>query len=151
MIMKNFNKKLSWIEPACMSMAPFLSMLNKGKRAGVILSMLILVFASGCKKMKDEAPTESYYGYGKLIVDCESKCHISFGTADKMNVYDIDSNKATYYFRYQTKYNLDITITPTDKDQRVGMSVYSREEKQIFENSALRKVNVAWESKILVP
>jgi hypothetical protein len=68
-----------------------------------------------------------------------------------MNVYDIEANTATYSFRYQTKYNLDITITPTDKDQTVTMAVYSREEKQIFRNSAVRKLNEPWVSHILVP
>lgn len=149
--MKNFNKKFRGIEPAGMSIAPFSLVLNGAKKIGLILSAIILLSGTGCKKVQEVTPTESYYGYGKIIVTCESKCHVTFGTGDKLNDYDIDASTATYTFRYQTKYSLDITITPTDKDQRVEMSVYSREEKQIFRNSAVRKVNVPWNSIILVP
>jgi hypothetical protein len=149
--MKNFNKKFSWVKPAPISIVPFSSILYKGKKVALLFSAIILLSESGCKKVTSAAPTEDYYGYGKLIVECESKCHISFGVPDKMNVYDIEASAATYSFRYQTKYDLDITITPTDKDQKVTMSVYSREEKQIFRNSAVRKVNEPWVSKILVP
>ncbi|WPU92437.1 hypothetical protein SNE25_24220 [Mucilaginibacter sabulilitoris] len=149
--MKNFNKKFSEIEPVGMSIAPFLSILNRGKKVGLILSAILIMVGTSCKKVQEVTPTESYYGYGKIIVTCESKCHVTFGTGEKLNDYDIDASTATYTFRYQTKYSLDITITPTDKDQRVEMSVYSREEKQIFRNSAVRKVNVPWNSVILVP
>jgi hypothetical protein len=150
--MKNFNKKFGRIEPAGMSIVPFLSISNKGKLVGLILSAIILLSESGCKKTVNSVePVESTYGYGKLVVTCESKCHISFGVPDKMNVFDIDANTAIYYFRYQTKYNLDIFITPTDKDQTINMDVYSREEKQIFHNAAIKKLNEVWESKILVP
>jgi hypothetical protein len=123
-------------------------MFSIAKVAGVFMAITLFI-APGCRKL--DKNDESYYGYGKLTVQCESKCHISFGTPDKMNVYDVDSNTGIYYFRYQTKYNMDIFITPTDRDQNIIMNVYSREQKQIFHNAANRKVNVVWESKILVP
>lgn len=135
---------------------------NNSSRTGVINSFkraipviaLALTFSllSGCRKDKssvDDNP--SYYGYGKLTVDCEKKCHVSYGVAGKMNDYDVESGRAVYFFRYQTKYNIDINITPTDAEQTMGLNVYSREEKQIFSNTVRRKVNETWNSKILVP
>jgi hypothetical protein len=129
-----------------------------GKRRGLPVStirriaglfiVVTLIVTSGCRKVKDE---ESYYGYGKLTVECEGKCHISFGTADRMNIYDVDSNTGIYFIRYQTKYNLAISITPTDRDQNITMNVYSREQKQIFHNAAKRKLNEVWESQIVIP
>lgn len=120
--------------------------------AAVMLTLFTLITASGCRKLQSvETDSESNYGYGKLTVQCESKCHISFGTPDKMNIYDVDSNTGVYYIRYQTKYQLDISITPTDVDQNIIMNIYSREEKQIFHNAAKRKLNDVWESKILIP
>ncbi|AYL95247.1 hypothetical protein [Mucilaginibacter celer] len=127
----------------------------KSTRIGItaaVLMLFTLITASGCRKLQTvQKDSESNYGYGKLTVQCESKCHISFGTADRMNVYDVDANTGVYYIRYQTKYQLDISITPTDVDQNIIMNVYSREEKQIFHNAAKRKLNDVWESKILIP
>jgi hypothetical protein len=116
-----------------------------------LLVAITLLCGMACKKVVMEPNTGSYYGYGKLVVTCGGKCHIVFGVPDKMNVYDIDSSTATYSFRYQTKYDLNISITPTDTDQNISMAVYSREEKQIFHNTVHQAVNVAWESTILVP
>lgn len=124
------------------------------KRAGCLFLAAVLFFLnSGCKKVSadDSQDKGSYYGYGKLVVACGGECNVSFGEVGKMNVYTISSTTATYSFRYQTKYQLGISITPTDKDQSIKMDVYSREEKQIFHNTVNQKVNVPWESQILVP
>ncbi|RVU02456.1 hypothetical protein EOD41_00515 [Mucilaginibacter limnophilus] len=116
------------------------------------LLFLTIIFVGGCKKTKlPVEKEESYYGYGKLTVECEKKCHVSFGVPGKMNEYDVESNKAIYFFRYQTKYNIDIYVTPLDAKQTMEINVFSREEKQIFNNSVRRDVNDTWYSKILVP
>ena len=142
-----------------------LGMLNQGsanalnvttfiKRVGCLFLAAVSFFAnSGCRKLSDEDIQNkgSYYGYGKLVVTCGGECNVSFGEVGKMNVYTISSTTATYSFRYQTKYQLGISITPTDKDQSIKMDVYSREEKQIFHNTVNQKVNVPWQSQILVP
>ena len=119
-------------------------------RLGCLILISVLFFSNlGCKKLP--ADEGSYYGYGKLAVTCGGECNVSFGTADKMNNYTVSSTTAVYTFRYQTKYQLGITITPTDKDQSLKMEVYSREEIQIFHNTVNQKVNDPWVSQILVP
>jgi hypothetical protein len=114
----------------------------------IAISIFALSSLSSCRK--NSVSAESYYGYGKLTVACEKKCHVTFGVPDKMNDFDVDSTMAIYYFRYQSKYDLDIKITPA-VDQNITLNVYSREEKQIFRNTVKGKANVVWESLILVP
>ncbi|NCD67960.1 hypothetical protein [Mucilaginibacter agri] len=120
-----------------------------------VLAILAIapVLMAGCKKTQatSEEDPASYYGYGKLTVDCESKCHVSFGTPGKMNEFDVQATKATYYFRYQTKYDIDINITPLDVTQTMTLNVFSREEKQIFNNTVRKNVGEVWNSTILVP
>lgn len=111
--------------------------------------LTIMIATTGC--VKKDLSQDRDYGYGKLTVECEKKCSVSFGTPDKMNIYDIDGSMAIYYIRYQAKYNLDINVTPIDEDQRVILNVYSREEKQIFHNEAIREANELWYSKIIIP
>jgi hypothetical protein len=115
------------------------------------VAILTLSSLSGCKKNSPaQVDDVSFYGYGKLTVDCEKKCHVTFGDIDKINDFDVDGTMATYVFRYQSKYNLDIKITP-EVDQNVTLNVYSREQYQIFHNTAKRTAGEIWESKILVP
>lgn len=147
--MKKLNKNSNENGPVNLSMTPLCALTNNTKRVFLMLSAIILLCGAGCKKVN--STPDNYYGYGKLVISCGGKCHIEFGAASKMNVFDIDTSTATYSFRYQTKYDLNISITPTDKDQTVSLAVYSREEKQIFHNTVTQKVNVAWESTILVP
>ncbi|MEN0055486.1 MAG: hypothetical protein AAGC65_17550 [Mucilaginibacter sp.] len=118
----------------------------------IAIAILTLSSLAGCKKNKaaSEVDDVSFYGYGKLTVDCEKKCHVTFGDIDKVNDFDVDGTMATYVFRYQSKYNLDIKITP-ETDQNITMNVYSREQYQIFHNTAKRTAGQVWESKILVP
>ena len=149
--MKKIDKKLDWNKPVNLSLGAFPALSYNAKRIWLLVCTIILLSGLGCKKNNSEADKNTYYGYGKLVITCDGKCHIVFGTPDKLNAYDVDSNTATYTFRYQTKYNLDITITPVDKDQNISMSVYSREEKQIFHNTVNQKVAVPWHSTILVP
>lgn len=111
------------------------------------LICLIVLAGAGCKKVNEDRD----YGYAKIVVKCEKKCDVLYGSAEKMNKFDVDANTATYYQRYQRNYNLDISITPVDADQSIDLSVYSREEKQIFHNAVVRKSNVLWNSKIVVP
>ncbi|GGH18096.1 hypothetical protein GCM10007352_28600 [Mucilaginibacter phyllosphaerae] len=113
-----------------------------------MLVCIIILTAVGCKKADNE---DRNYGYAKIIVKCEKKCNVLYGTPEKMNAFDVEASTATYYQRYQRNYNLDINITPVDADQSIDLSVYSREEKQIFHNSVVRKSNVLWNSKILIP
>lgn len=119
-----------------------------------VLTILAIapVLMAGCKKQTvvEDNPA-SYYGYGKLTVECEHKCHVSFGTPGKMNEYDVEATKSVYYFRYQSKYDLDINITPIDTTQKMTLNVFSREEKQIFNNTVTKGVNDTWNSLILVP
>lgn len=122
---------------------------SKGK--SLIVAILLgatLLSAAGCKKSKIDDP--SYYGYGKLTVDCEKKCHVTFGEGDKLNDFDVDGTMATYVFRYQSKYDIDIKVTPVE-EQNITLNVYSREERQIYHNTALRPAGTAWRSVILVP
>ncbi|MEO3407296.1 hypothetical protein AAFN85_25485 [Mucilaginibacter sp. CAU 1740] len=119
-------------------------------RSGCLILISVLFLSSlGCKK--PAADEGSYYGYGRLAVTCAGECNVSFGSVGKMNNYTVTSTTAVYTFRYQTKYELGITITPVDKDQSLRMEVYSREEMQIFKNSVDRKVNEPWVAQILVP
>ncbi|RZK13261.1 MAG: hypothetical protein EOO43_18195, partial [Flavobacterium sp.] len=115
-----------------------------------LIAISSILFASGCKKGKlppVEDKEEDYYGYGKLTVECQKKCHVEFGEPGKMNIYDVESNKAVYFFRYQTKYNIDIYVTPIDGEQTMELNVFSREEKQIFNSSVKRNANETWYSK----
>jgi hypothetical protein len=149
MVMKILDEKLkpgmlNRIGAGTLLAAPFI------KRLGGILLIPVLFFLNlGCKKLPPDEG--SYYGYGKLAVSCGGVCNVSFGTVGKMNNYTVSSTTAVYTFRYQTKYQLEITITPADKDQSLKMEVYSREEIQIFHNTVNQKVNVPWVSEILVP
>ena len=115
---------------------------------GVVM-LTIIMAATGC--VKKDLGQERDYGYSKVMVECEKKCSVSFGTPDKMNSYDIDSNTSVYYIRYQSRYHLDINITPIDEDQKVMLSVYSRQEKQVFHDEAVRKANELWYSSIIIP
>lgn len=113
----------------------------------IFLSSSIFLF-TGCKK--SSVDDVSYYGYGKLTVDCEKKCHVTFGADDKLNDFDVEGTMATYVFRYQSKYDLDIKVTPVE-DQNITLNVYSREQRQIFHNTAKRTGAEVWRSIILVP
>lgn len=116
------------------------------------LIVLIAVFMfSSCKKDASSTNGDRDYGYAKIVIKCEKKCHVSYGTPDKMNEYDVEASTATYYQRYQRNYDLDINITPVDADQNIDLGVYSREEKQIFHNSILREANVTWNTKVVIP
>src|SRR5882757_4282572 len=95
-------------------------------RKGMVM-LTIMIAATGCAKKNQNQDRD--YGYGKLTVECEKKCNVSFGTPEKMNVYDVEASMAIYYIRYQTNYNLDINVTPTNEDQNITLNVYSREEK----------------------
>lgn len=147
--MRNFMKPYD-CSPQTNRSAGHMRAFKRTQLLAVLFASIIL--ATGCKKTKlPVEEEEEYYGYGKLTVECENKCHVSFGTPGKMNEYDVESNKAIYYFRYQTKYNIDIYVTPVDVKQTMEINVFSREEKQIFNNSTRRDVDDTWYSKILVP
>ena len=116
-----------------------------------ILLFSVTLLGYGCKS-KLPVEKEEYYGYGKLSVYCEKKCHVKYGEPGKMNEYDVEADTAAYYFRYQSKYNIDIDITPSDETQKLELWVRSREDKSIFHNSVnAQPVNVSWNTKILVP
>jgi hypothetical protein len=150
--MKILNEKLRFEMRNCISVGFLKPAAFSGKKLCLILLSFALLSSVGCKKISNSTQEPgSYYGYGKLVVNCAGKCNVSFGEIGKMNVYTVEATTATYSFRYQTKYQLGISITPVDKDQNITMDVYSREEKQIFHNTVNQKVNVAWESQILVP
>ena len=131
----------------------YLSLSSTGRKMSIqpkniLIMMIVLLAAAGCKKA-DTGDRD--YGYAKIVVKCEKKCDVSFGTPDKMNSYTVEASTGTYYQRYQRNYNVDINITPIDANQKLDLSVYSREEKQIFSNSVLRASNDTWISKILIP
>lgn len=115
----------------------------------IVLIIIVLLSVSGCKKQT--VSTDKLYGDGKLSVQCEKKCHVSYGTADKLTETDIDSAIGTYDFQYQRNYNLVIKVMPLNEDQKISLNVFSRENKQIFSNSATRKVNELWTSTVVVP
>lgn len=123
------------------------SFMGKNTFFAIIIGLSIFLSA-GCKKGKVD--DVSYYGYGKLTVDCEKKCHVTFGSGDKLTDFDVDATIATYTFRYQSKYQLDIKITPLEQ-QNITLNVYSREQRQIFHNTAKRPGAEVWQSLILVP
>lgn len=114
-----------------------------------ILAIVALLSVTGCKKQAGE--TDPGYGIGKVSVLCAKKCHVSYGTADKLTEADVDSTKASYTFKYARNYNLIVKITPLEVDQTVNLNVFSRENKQIYGNTASRKANEVWTSTILVP
>src|SRR4051812_40611662 len=83
----------------------------------LILICLVVLAGVSCKKVNEDRD----YGYAKIIVKCEKKCDVLYGSADKMNKFDVDANTATYYQRYQRNYSLDISITPVDADQNIDL------------------------------
>jgi hypothetical protein len=115
----------------------------------IVLIIIVLLSVTGCKKQA--VNTDPGYGEGKVSILCEKQCHVSYGTADKLTEVDVDSTKSSYYFKYARNYNLVIKITPLNVDQTVNLNVFSRENKQIFGNTASRKANEVWTSTILVP
>ena len=115
----------------------------------IVLIIIALLSVSGCKK--ETVSTDKEFGDGRVSVECEKKCHVSYGTADKLTEADIDSAIGTYSFRYQRNYNLVIKVMPLNEDQKVSLNVFSRENKQIFTNSATRKANELWTSTVVVP
>ncbi|MXV51298.1 hypothetical protein GS399_09990 [Pedobacter sp. HMF7647] len=127
---------------------------STSKKAFIKVSSVILLISMiatlGCKKGKKE-DEDIYYGYGKLTVECEKKCHVEYGEGDKTNNYDVEATKATYYFRYHLNYNLNISITPSDTTQTMTLNVFNRETKQIFNNTTRKKKDETWNSTILVP
>jgi hypothetical protein len=114
----------------------------------MLLLCVVVLAGTGCKKLANE---DRDYGYAKIIVKCEKKCNVMYGMPDKVNSFEVEASTATYYQRYQRNYSLEINITPVDADQNIDLSVYSREEKQIFHNSVVRLANVLWNSKIVIP
>ncbi|MBD1363082.1 hypothetical protein IDJ77_04595 [Mucilaginibacter sp. ZT4R22] len=116
----------------------------------MLLFSVILLLSTGCKKDK-ATTTDRDYGYAKLTVECAGKCHISYGTGTTLSEIDVDKSQAVYYIRYQRNYDLILNVTPIDVDQNVIINVYSREEKQIFRNSAVKKVGETWTTKVLIP
>jgi hypothetical protein len=143
--MKSEKKEL-----AGFNLVPSLKRRCKTSSLGKGIAMLtIMIAATGC--VKKSLNQDRDYGYAKLTVECEKKCNVSFGTADKMTAYDVDASMAVYYIRYKSQYNLDLNVTPIDVDQKINLNVYSREEKQIFHNESVRTANEVWYSKILIP
>jgi|GEM_PF-3469151 len=117
----------------------------------ILLFSVVLLLSSGCKKNKNEVNTDRDYGYAKLTVECTGQCHINYGTGTTLSEIDVDKSQAIYYIRYQRNYDLILNVTPIDIDQNVIINVYSREEKQIFRNSAVKKVGETWTTKVLIP
>jgi hypothetical protein len=149
MIMKILHKKLELGRLNHDNARPLRVATFIGRSGSLLLISVLFLSSLGCKKLAGDEG--SYYGYGKLAVTCTGNCNVTFGTGDKMSNYTVSATKAVYTFRYQTKYQLGITITPTDKDQSLKMEVYSREEIQIFHNTVDKKVNDPWVAQILVP
>lgn len=118
-------------------------------RLTVLAAAILVVSAWGCKKDADNLDRD--YGYAKITIACKNKCHISFPVADGQTEYDAENETSISYVRYRRNFNLNINITPVDKDQEVTFNVYSREERQIFHNVSIRKVNEVWNSKIMIP
>ncbi|MDB5287324.1 MAG: hypothetical protein JWR05_2273 [Mucilaginibacter sp.] len=116
---------------------------------GNIVLIIVLLSITGCKKQS--VSTDKQFGDAKLTVECAKKCHVSYGTADKLTEADIDSTIGTYTIKYERNYNLVIKVMPLNEDQRIVLNVFSRENKQIFTNSATRKVNELWTSTVLIP
>jgi hypothetical protein len=123
--------------------------LKKFLLGNIVLMIIVLLSVTGCKKQS--VSTDKEFGDGSLSVQCEKKCHVSYGTADKLTETDIDSAIGTYNFKYQRNYNLVIKVMPLNEDQKIILNVFSRENKQIFTNSTVRKVNELWTSNVLVP
>jgi hypothetical protein len=115
----------------------------------IVLIAIVLLSVTGCKK--SPVNTDKQFGEGKLSVECEKKCHVSYGTADKLTEADIEASVGTYYFTYERNYNLVIKVMPVNEDQRINLNVFSRENKQIFGNEASRKANELWTSTVIVP
>lgn len=116
----------------------------------LVLSAVILL-GTGCKKSTNAVNNDRDYGYAKLTIECAGKCHVSYGTGTTLSEIDVEKSQAIYYIRYQRNYDLTVNVTPTDVDQNVILNVYSREEKQIFRNSAVKKVGETWTTKVLIP
>lgn len=117
----------------------------------MLLFSVILLLNSGCKKNSNTTNADRDYGYAKLTVECAGQCHISYGTGTTLSEIDVDRSQAVYYIRYQRSYDLTLNVTPIDVDQNVNINVYSREEKQIYHNSAVKKVGETWTTKVLIP
>ena len=117
----------------------------------MLLFSVVLLLGTGCKKNKNVVNTDRDYGYAKLTVECAGKCHVSYGTGTTLSEIDVEKSQAVYYIRYQRNYDLVVNVTPIDVDQNVIINVYSREEKQIFRNSAVKKVGETWTAKVLIP
>lgn len=115
-----------------------------------LLALIVLVSA-GCKKKANVVNADRDYGYAKLTIDCAGKCQVSYGTGTTLSNIEVDRAQAIYYIRYQRNYNLVVNVTPLDVDQNIILNVYSREEKQIFRNSAVKKVGELWSSTVLIP
>jgi hypothetical protein len=117
----------------------------------MLLFSVVLLLGTGCKKNKNVVNTDRDYGYAKLTVECAGKCHVSYGTGTTLSEIDVEKSQAVYYIRYQRNYDLIVNVTPIDVDQNVIINVYSREEKQIFRNTAVKKVGETWTTKVLIP
>jgi len=116
----------------------------------IALFSVVLLLNSGCKKSENTVADRDY-GYAKLTVECPGKCHVNYGTGSTFSDIDVENSQAIYYIRYQRNYELTLNVTPIDVDQNVVINVYSREEKQIFRNTALKKVNETWTTKVVIP
>ena len=114
----------------------------------IVLISVVLLSATGCKKKPLNEDKE--YGEGRLTVECEKKCHVSYGTADKLTEADLEATTGSYTFQYKRDYSLIIKVTPL-VEQQINLNVYSRESKQIFHNTATKQANQLWASTILVP
>jgi len=115
----------------------------------IVLISVVLLSATGCKKKPLNEDKE--YGEGRLTVECEKKCHVSYGTADKLTETDLEATTGSYTFQYKRDYSLIIKVTPLVEPQQINLNVYSRESKQIFHNTATKQANQLWASTILVP
>ncbi|MFA6085694.1 hypothetical protein [Mucilaginibacter sp.] len=115
----------------------------------IVLIIIVLLSATGCKK--NAVNPDKEFGEGRLTVECEKKCHISYGTAGNLTEVDIEATTGTYNFKYQRDYNLNLKVTPLVEPQKITINVYSRESKQIYHNSATKQANQIWVSTILVP
>lgn len=117
----------------------------------ITLLLVISLIGVGCKKKENSTNPDRDFGYAKVTIDCAGKCQVSYGTADKLTSLEVDRQQAIYYIRYQRNYNLVVNVTPLDVDQNIILNVYSREEKQIFRNAAVRKVGEVWNTQVFIP
>ncbi len=143
--MKNLKHNLS---------THFKTRLSKFNKSFFFKSMALfsvtLLLISGCKKNQN-ANKDRDFGYAKLTVECAGRCNVSYGTGTSLSEIEVVKSQAVYYPRYQRNYDLIVNVTPIDIDQNVIVNVYSREEKQIFRNSAIRKVGETWTTKVFIP